>query len=188
MKNLSIFKNSRVIVTGHTGFKGSWLTAWLKQLGAKVMGISLDPPSFPSHFEVSKIKNSNINISESDFIFTGELESFIPYMLQKTDKMHVRGNLHSSTMLFSELLTIKDISKGEPTSSLPGWVFVDINSYVTDFTYDNFNATNLSGKIQYDNQVLKGLDLVANSLEGHLHGDFVLTEPTNNYLVLKFVP
>ena len=35
MKDLRIFKNSRVIVTGHTGFKGSWLTAWLKELGAK---------------------------------------------------------------------------------------------------------------------------------------------------------
>ena len=55
MKNLKIFKNSRVIVTGHTGFKGSWLTAWLKQLGANVMGISLDPPSYPSHFGASKI-------------------------------------------------------------------------------------------------------------------------------------
>jgi len=55
MKNLKIFRNSRVIVTGHTGFKGSWLTAWLKQLGAKVMGISLDPPTYPSHFGASKI-------------------------------------------------------------------------------------------------------------------------------------
>ena len=55
MKNLSIFKNSRVIVTGHTGFKGSWLTAWLKQLGADVKGISLHPPSQPYHFKVSKI-------------------------------------------------------------------------------------------------------------------------------------
>ena len=55
MKNFKIFKNSKVIVTGHTGFKGSWLTAWLKQLGASVMGISLDPPSRPSHFKVSKI-------------------------------------------------------------------------------------------------------------------------------------
>ena len=59
MKNLKIFKNSRVIVTGHTGFKGSWLTAWLKRLGAKVMGISLDPPTHPSHFKVSEI-NKNI--------------------------------------------------------------------------------------------------------------------------------
>ena len=51
-----IFKNKKVIITGHTGFKGSWLTAWLKQVGANVMGISLDPPTRPSHFEVSKIK------------------------------------------------------------------------------------------------------------------------------------
>ena len=55
MKNLKIFRNSRVIVTGHTGFKGSWLTAWLKQLGANVMGISLDPHTYPSHFKASKI-------------------------------------------------------------------------------------------------------------------------------------
>ena len=55
MKNLKIFRNSRVIVTGHTGFKGSWLTAWLKQLGANVMGISLPPPTHPSHFGASKI-------------------------------------------------------------------------------------------------------------------------------------
>ena len=55
MKNIKIFKNARVVVTGHTGFKGSWLTAWLKELGANVMGISLDPHTSPSHFEVSKI-------------------------------------------------------------------------------------------------------------------------------------
>ncbi len=54
-KNLKIFNNSRVIVTGHTGFKGSWLTAWLKELGAKVMGIALDPHTYPSHFKVSQI-------------------------------------------------------------------------------------------------------------------------------------
>ncbi len=59
MKNLKVFKNSRVIVTGHTGFKGSWLTAWLKLLGAEVMGMSLNPPTNPSHFKVSKI-NKNI--------------------------------------------------------------------------------------------------------------------------------
>ena len=50
-----IFKNKKVIVTGHTGFKGSWLTAWLKQLEANVMGISLGLPTSPSHFKVSKI-------------------------------------------------------------------------------------------------------------------------------------
>ena len=39
------------LVTGHTGFKGSWLSLWLKYLGAEVSGIALDPPSHPSHFE-----------------------------------------------------------------------------------------------------------------------------------------
>ena len=55
MKNLTVFKNSKVVVTGHTGFKGSWLTAWLKLLGANVMGISLNPPTNPSHYKVANI-------------------------------------------------------------------------------------------------------------------------------------
>ena len=41
------FKNKKVIVTGHTGFKGSWLTAWLVTLGAKVIGISKSIPTKP---------------------------------------------------------------------------------------------------------------------------------------------
>ena len=141
--------------------------------------------NFSLNNDIMNIKNSSLNVSESDFTFTGEVESFIPYILQKTNKMYVRGSLISSKMLFNELMTIKDISKGESTSSLPKWISVDINSYVTDFIYDNFNASNLSGKIQYNNQVLRGVGLIANSLEGHLHAGFVLTEPTNNYLVLK---
>lgn len=47
------FTNRTVLLTGHTGFKGSWLTAWLWTLGAQVVGAALDPPSQPSHFEVA---------------------------------------------------------------------------------------------------------------------------------------
>ena len=50
-----IFNKKNVLITGHTGFKGSWLTAWFKLMGANVMGISLNPPTNPSHFNVSKI-------------------------------------------------------------------------------------------------------------------------------------
>ena len=50
-----IYKNKNVVVTGHTGFKGSWLVAWLKQMGASVTGIALDPPSIPSHYDASKL-------------------------------------------------------------------------------------------------------------------------------------
>ena len=48
---LNIFKNKKVLITGHTGFKGSWLTFWLVLLGAKVTGLSKDIPSNPSQPE-----------------------------------------------------------------------------------------------------------------------------------------
>lgn len=49
------FKNKTVLVTGHTGFKGSWLASWLLLLGARVIGCSKDVPSRPSNFEVSRM-------------------------------------------------------------------------------------------------------------------------------------
>lgn len=51
----NIYQGKTVLVTGHTGFKGSWLSLWLTTLGAKVVGMSLDIPSFPSNFEASEI-------------------------------------------------------------------------------------------------------------------------------------
>ena len=47
------YRGQKVLVFGHTGFKGSWLTLWLSQLGAHVTGASLDIPTTPSHFEVA---------------------------------------------------------------------------------------------------------------------------------------
>jgi CDP-glucose 4,6-dehydratase len=45
------FRGKKVLITGHTGFKGSWLTAWLLKMGAQVIGYSLDVPTQPSMFE-----------------------------------------------------------------------------------------------------------------------------------------
>ena len=57
MLSLNLFKNKTVLVTGHTGFKGSWLTLWLVLLGAKVIGLSINVPTKPSNFKVIKLKN-----------------------------------------------------------------------------------------------------------------------------------
>lgn len=46
------YRGRRVLVTGHTGFKGSWLAAWLGSLGADVAGYSMDVPTSPAHFEL----------------------------------------------------------------------------------------------------------------------------------------
>jgi CDP-glucose 4,6-dehydratase len=55
---LGLYKNCRVLVTGHTGFKGSWLCSWLLELGADVAGFSLPSPiSTTSHFDVIKLKD-----------------------------------------------------------------------------------------------------------------------------------
>jgi CDP-glucose 4,6-dehydratase len=50
-----IYAGRRVFVTGHTGFKGSWLTQWLLDLGADVTGYSLEPPTEPNLFDAAKI-------------------------------------------------------------------------------------------------------------------------------------
>ena len=49
------WKGKRVFITGHTGFKGSWLCLWLHELGARVTGYALDPPTDPSLFELCNI-------------------------------------------------------------------------------------------------------------------------------------
>ena len=56
MINKNFWKNKKVLVTGHTGFKGSWLVIWLKILGAKVYGYSLKPSTNPSLYKLSKIE------------------------------------------------------------------------------------------------------------------------------------
>ena len=58
---LNVFSGKTVLVTGHTGFKGSWLSIWLKMLGAKVVGLALDPNTIPSHFDAALLKDELID-------------------------------------------------------------------------------------------------------------------------------
>ncbi|WML39505.1 CDP-glucose 4,6-dehydratase [Neobacillus sp. OS1-2] len=55
MINRSFWQGKRVFLTGHTGFKGSWLSLWLSQMGAKVTGYALAPATIPSLFEVCQV-------------------------------------------------------------------------------------------------------------------------------------
>lgn len=61
-----IYKNKKVLITGHTGFKGSWLALWLQKLGAKTYGIALEPPTEPNHFNLLNLDITNFtqNICE----------------------------------------------------------------------------------------------------------------------------
>ena len=57
MKSPESWKGRRVFLTGHTGFKGSWLALWLQQLGAEVCGYALEPPTKPSIFEIARVES-----------------------------------------------------------------------------------------------------------------------------------
>ena len=53
----NIYQKKKILLTGHTGFKGTWLTKWLLNLGAEVVGISNSIPTKPSMFEILGLEN-----------------------------------------------------------------------------------------------------------------------------------
>ena len=62
MLDLSFYKNKKVLITGHTGFKGTWLSKILINAGAIVLGYSLEAPTNPSLFKLSQIKNQMTSV------------------------------------------------------------------------------------------------------------------------------
>jgi CDP-glucose 4,6-dehydratase len=62
MLNPTFWQGKRVFITGHTGFKGSWLSLWLQALGAEVTGFALEPPTNPSLFELAQVANGMTSI------------------------------------------------------------------------------------------------------------------------------
>ena len=72
----NIYNNKKVLVTGHTGFKGSWLTCWLLKLGANVVGVSKDIPTTPSMFEVLRL-DEKINDYRVDIRDLNEIKKLL---------------------------------------------------------------------------------------------------------------
>ncbi|MHB1326338.1 MAG: CDP-glucose 4,6-dehydratase [Thermoleophilia bacterium] len=73
--NSDLWHGRSVFVTGHTGFKGSWLTLWLHHLEARVHGYALDPPTEPSLFEVARIKTTLASDTRANLANLAQLKS-----------------------------------------------------------------------------------------------------------------
>lgn len=73
----SFWKNKHVFLTGHTGFKGGWLSLWLSSMGAKVTGYALAPNTNPNFFEVAKVADDLEQSHIADIRDLGELQKAI---------------------------------------------------------------------------------------------------------------
>ena len=111
--NTNFWKNRKVLITGHTGFKGSWLSLWLQHLGAEVVGVSLDPPTVPSLYKQAKIESGMVSLYEDirngkavkkifkkhrpEIVFHLAAQSLVRYSYRnpvETYETNVMGTLH----------------------------------------------------------------------------------------------
>jgi len=76
MLTKSIWKNKKVLVTGHTGFKGSWLSIWLTMMGAEVIGYALAPNTKRDNFVLTKLENKITNIIDDIRDFQNLMDVF----------------------------------------------------------------------------------------------------------------
>ena len=122
------FNNKKVLITGHTGFKGSWLSIWLYLLGAKVFGVSNSIPTNPSHFTACNLEKqlvdfrenicdtknitSIINDIQPDFIFHLAAQSLVkvsyqdPFLTWQTNTMGTVSILESLKFVQKKCIAI----------------------------------------------------------------------------------
>jgi len=100
----NIYKNKKVLVTGHTGFKGTWLVTWLLKLGANVVGVSKDVPTEPSMFEALSLQDK-ISHYQEDIRDLDKMIEIVTY--EKPDFLfHLAAQAIVSTSYASPIETI----------------------------------------------------------------------------------
>lgn len=73
---MPFWKGKKVLITGHTGFKGSWISIWLQKLGAEVMGFSMEPPTSPNLFSQAEV-GSDMQTTYGDIRDFNQLKQLI---------------------------------------------------------------------------------------------------------------
>lgn len=119
--NPKIWRNKRILVTGHTGFKGSWLVFWLRELGAEVIGLSLPAPeSRPSLYSDAEIGNllsfeyfldirdetwveKAIQESKPDYVFHLAAQAFVPRSLKYPSESITTNIVGTANILLASL-------------------------------------------------------------------------------------
>ena len=139
-----------------------------------------------------KISKTDFKVSQSELSFVGNIDNLILYALDERDKIDINGKLSSEKMIFEELFTITEINDDDDevgvfVSVLPDWLDVNISVHAKEFWYDNFNASNLTGNVNYNSKKLKlSADKIhMKTLDGSIFGDISYLENRLHDLVLK---
>src|SRR3989338_8499968 len=82
----------KVLITGHTGFKGSWLSVWLQLLGAEVIGFALSPPTIPNLFTLAHIADDMISL-------VGDIRNFTS-LIKVINEYHPEIIIHMAAQPF----------------------------------------------------------------------------------------
>ena len=154
---------------------------------------TISPLNFTVKSMSCKLKNHTLivdrcrsTISETDFNFNGKIINLIPYMLEDGNKIYVDGNIKSTYANLSELITLGNNSKEEDKENImPNWLDVNMDINIKNLSYKKFIASKVKGDITYKNKALYSKKIDANSLNGEIACDFILTEPISNNLKLK---
>jgi len=130
------------------------------------------------------VKESKITIAETDIDFKGEIINLIAHTLKESPKIYVNGIAKSTYTNFSEIITLGNMSDEKSETILPSWIYSNINIDITNFSYDNFTASNIVGAISYKKNTLTANSVSATTLNGKMNGNFVFYEPKNQHLKL----
>lgn len=158
--NVNFWQGKKVLVTGHTGFKGSWLCLWLQKLGAEITGFSLNIPSQPSLYEQAQVAENMTcimgdirNISHLKAIFTQAQPEIVFHLAAQS---LVRESYQDPIETYSTNVmgTLNVLEAIKETSSVKSVVMVS-----TDKCYENKEST--TGYTEEDN--LGGFDPYSSS-------------------------
>lgn len=136
--NPSFWQNKRVLLTGHTGFKGAWLALWLQQLGASVSGYALPPASEPSAYEIfglGDVMNSQFADVRDQELLARAIERTDPEIVfHLASQAIVRDSLrHPATTFQTNLLGLVNLIEGLRHSDRP----IALVNVTSDKVYDN---------------------------------------------------
>ena len=133
---------------------------------------------------ITEVKNSAFTIEDSDLSFNGNISDLIPYILNNKTEINIEGNLNSTYIKFDEFLTLKDLSEGKGSGTMPTWINANLNTNIKTFSFDDFIATNVRGILNYKNLSLTGVNMQLNTFNGSVIGNFKFYESANNKLKL----